>query len=478
MIDFRRVLKNSTLLFTTSRYISYVLGFARSILVAKFLGPEMFGIWGFLMLAQQYLSYTSFGMQNAVSVELSTEMDAAPGKRAELIGTALIHTMLIFGGLVLLGFGIQAGGISLFEKYSFSHYALVLGINTGLNMIQELFSAIYRAHRKLARIAVSEMLSAVVPLLAVLIFRGDTLINFLFGALILQGLVTIAQYSIRAPFEIALRFNLQYWRQLLTVGIPLLVFNASFALITVSARTIISIFYSAETMGYYSLANSITAATLLGLNAVSWVVVPDILSRTHAGIPDDVVAKVVRKINDLYGVSVFLAVFGVILGLPVLFFFLPQYQPAAGTLSILLLSQAVLSVSFGYNCVAIARKAQLKIAGISVIVVVIVTGLSLLMALFNMDFIWIAVAVLAGAFFYTFWQNRLGAGLLDLDLRAISMKDVLPWGSLAATLIFLSGILTGYSTPAGLIGMAIFVTANWQKFRLLWDFFGQKFGKS
>jgi O-antigen/teichoic acid export membrane protein len=479
MIDLRRVFKNPILLFTANRYIGYVLLFVRGLLVAKFLGPEMFGIWGFLMLAQQYLAYTSFGVQYALNVELSTETSTTPEKRAEWIGTALIHTLLILGGLILLGLGIQVSGISFFQKYSFNRYALVLGLNTGLNMLQDLFATAYRAHRKLARVAVSEMLSAVVPLLAVLIFRDESLIDFLFAALILQGLITIAQYSIRAPFKIAFKFNFHYWKQLLTVGGPLLVYGASFSLITVSGRTIISIFYPAEIMGYYSLANNITAATLLGLNAVSWVVFPDILSRTHADIPDDVAAEVVQKVNNFYGTSVFLTVFGVILGLPVLFFFIPQYQPATGALSVLLLAQAIFSISFGYNCVAIARKKQMKVAGISVITTIIVTGLSLLAALLKMSFMWVAVAVLIGAFVYSLWQAHLGAHLLNMDRDGLGyLKSVLPWGSLAATLVFLVGILAGHPTPMGLFGMAIFVLANRQKLKLLQGFIGQKIGRA
>ncbi|MEI7849330.1 MAG: hypothetical protein WCK35_26260, partial [Chloroflexota bacterium] len=125
MIDFRRVLKNPVLLFMTNRYVSYVLLFVRGILVAKFLGPTMFGVWGFLMLVQQYLAYTNLGVQPALNVELSTE-DASSELRAELMGTALIHTLMIFCGLVFFGFVIQANSIPLFEKYSFNHYTLAL----------------------------------------------------------------------------------------------------------------------------------------------------------------------------------------------------------------------------------------------------------------------------------------------------------------------------------------------------------------
>lgn len=458
-------------MFTANRYLSYGLQFVRGILVARFLGPQMFGIWGFLLLVQQYLSYTSLGLQYAVNVELATESTTAPKKRAELIGSALIFTALISGGLVLLGFWIQTGGIPLFEKYFFTRYVLAISVICGFNHLQQLFANIYRVYGKLARIAVSELLSAVFPLMTVLLFKGEILIQALLSALVLSGIISLTIYIVKVPFKIAFKFNLYYWRQLLAMGIPLLVNNVSYYLITVSGRTIISAFYSVQTMGYYSLANTISAATLLGLNAVSWVFFPGILSRTHAGISDEMAEGVVKKVNELYATAAFLAVFGMILGLPVIFLFLPQYQPVAGALSVLLLSQALLSVSFGYNCVAIARKKQLKVAGISMIAAIVVAGLSLLVALFKMSFTWIAVAVLVGASVYTLWLTRLGERMLERDRVGIGyMKSVLPWGSLAAILIFLAGIPVGYPTPAGLIGAAIFILTNRQKVGLVWNF--------
>ncbi len=479
MISVRRVFESSTLQFMTSRYAGYGLNFVRGILLATFLGPQMFGVWGFLMLMQQYLSYTSLGLQYSITVELATNSMVKPEKQVKFLGSAFAMTIFISCGLVLLGVGIQASRIPVFEKYFFSQYALLLSVIVGLYHFQQLLTNIYRVYGKLTRIAVSEITSAVIPLAAVMIFRNSDLINAVLVALVLSGFLSIGIFLVRAPFKIVFGFDLGYWKQLLAIGVPLLVYSASFYVITVSARTIISIFYPVEIMGYYSLANTITTATLLGLNAVSWVIFPDILSRTHSAIPDDLAMGVVRRVNDLYGTSVFLAVFGVILGLPVLFFFLPQYQPAADTLSVLLLSQAILSISFGYNCVAIARKEHLKVSGISIIAALVVTGLSLLFVWFKFNFTWIAVAVLVGAFVFTLLQAHLGARLLDQKQAKIGLSaGILPWGSLTATLLFLAGILTGYPTLAGLIGVTIFIVASRQNIQQLRTFVKRKLDRT
>jgi len=129
-----------------------------------------------------------------------------------------------------------------------------------------------------------------------------------------------------------------------------------------------------------------------------------------------------------------------------------------------LLSQAILAISFGYNCVAIAREEHLKVAGISMISAFVVTGLSLLVVLFKLDFMWISVAVLVGACVFTFFQARLGARLFNPKSTTSSfMASLLPWGSLIASLFFLVGILTGFPTPAGLIGITIFMIMSRHK---------------
>lgn len=468
MIDIRQVFKNPILLFTASRYVGYGLRFVRGILVARFLGPYFFGIWGFLLLVQQYLSYTSFGLQYATTVELAIQSIDKDEKRNEIIANVLSTTLMIATCLVLLGGSIQLTGITLFEKYSSSGYIAVMGIIVGIYHLQQVFTNIYRVYGQLGRIVFAELLNAVLPLVVVFVFKDEELIAALLGAMVLSGIISLVIFVLRSPFEISFSFNPVLVRRLLSTGIPLLAYNVSFHLIAVTARTIISAFYSVETMGYYSLANSVTSVTLLGVNAVTWVFVPRILFKARESVADHVVAKTVQKINDLYGTSVFLAVFGMILLLPLLFIFLPQYKPAGKTLDVLLLSQAILSISFGYNQVAIARKQQLKVAGISVIAVIVVLGLGLSVAFLKFDFVWIAVSVLAGSFVFTLLQTRLGSQ--TLNVRSGYLKNVLPLGSLIATVLFLLGILSGYPVFLGGTGLVVFVLANKAKLSLLVDF--------
>lgn len=476
MIDVRRIFRNKIVLFTSSRYLGYGLQFARGILIAKFMGPELFGVWGFLMLAQQYLSYTGFGLQYAVTAELATKKTSAPDERSEIIGTALFITAIISSLLFFFGLGIQATGFSLFDKYHFNQYVLAICIIVGLYHFQQLFTNIYRVYGKLSYIAATELLNAIVPLITVLIFKSSPiLINILLGALIISSLVSVLIFLINTPLKVNIRFNKKHFIRLMAMGIPLLIYYISHQLIATSGRTVISSFYTLKEVGFYSFSNNITTGVLLGINAVSWVFFPNILSRTHSGISNDEVIRIVNNINNIYNTSVFLVVFIVVLISPLIFVILPQYQLASNSLSILLLAQAVLSASFGYNCVAIARKQQMKVASIGGICAVFVAGLSWLIAALEGSFDWIAVAVLAGAFLYTSLQARLGTKLIGRKVTGFTaLNSTISWGSLLGTMILLTGILTGHSFVAGLIGIIVFVFANWSQIKLIPKFVNEK----
>lgn len=472
----RRIRENPIVLFTANRYLSYAMQFARGILVAKILGPHLLGIWGFLILMQSYLSYTSFGLQYAINVELAVDAISDTKRQEKYIGVAFTTTLFIALFLALLGLGIQVYGGFLFEKFAFSQYAFALSIIVGLIHLRTILTNVYRNYGKLRRIMISELLVAFIPLLAVSAFRGEALITALLVALGLSNLVTVALYTLKSPFPINLHVDLNATWQLVKVGIPLLIYTLSFMLITGVGRTIVSIFYPVEITGFFSLANSITTATLLGLQAIIWVVFPRILSKTREGLPNDVVKGVVDKVTELYSTSVFLAVFAMIFLAPLLFVILPQYKPVLNILRVLLLMQAALSISYGYDTLAMARKQQLKMAGNAIIAVISVGLVSWAIAWLQWDPVWVAIAMFGGGLIYAVLQTRLGSRLLHHNILPSGyLTKNLPVGSLVTVTFFLIGSVVGYYLLFDSLGIIIFIVTRWRSINRLRIFFAGKF---
>lgn len=467
----RRLLRKPTILFTFNRYISYALQFIRGIILAKVLGPFYFGVWGFLMLVSQYLSYTGLGLEYAINVELAVHDRDDNKQESQLIGVTLTATLCVGLLLLLVGFLIQRFQIALFAKYSFSQYALILALIVALTNLNQVYANIYRVFYKLGRIALYEFVLASLPLVVIVFYQGEQLIRALLMALALAHGFGVLLYTTKAPFSIRLQWETPLIRYLLIIGIPLLIYSLSFWLITLVGRTIISIYYSVEAMGYFSLANNLTNAVMLGLRAIVWVVFPIILTKTKYGVPDEEVWQTVRRVNTLYGTAVFLAIFSMIFLAPILFIILPQYQPTLRILIVLLMSQAVLSITFGYNSVAIARKQQIKVAGIAVVAVSFVLVLGFGVASLGLDMIWVATAMLIGAIIFTYLQARLGEKLMNQYISpAKDKKTIMPLGSAVAVGLVFIGCLSDYIMVFSVLGLISFLAGNVSNLKQLRQF--------
>jgi hypothetical protein len=153
--------RNPLVLYLLNKYISYALLFFRGLILAKFLGPYYFGIWGFISLTLQYLSYTSLGINYAVTVKLSIDE-----KRNTLDGSyvsnAIISTILFSALFIIVAITIKVTDIDLFPKYDFLNYLVVVSLITIFANLQQVLINILRVYKKLLPIAIVECVSAII----------------------------------------------------------------------------------------------------------------------------------------------------------------------------------------------------------------------------------------------------------------------------------------------------------------------------
>ncbi|MEZ4711348.1 MAG: hypothetical protein R3A44_29400 [Caldilineaceae bacterium] len=463
MTSIQPVKSRDVLLYTISRYAGLIVLLLRGVLIAKYLGPTLFGIWGFVTLLQQYLAYTNLGIQHAATVELSNKNINDPTWQSRLMANALGLTIILAAILILAGMIIHISNISIFAKYDFSHYAFLTLLIAALSHITTLFVSTYRIYGLIYRIAAFQFIDAILPLAALWFLPTPVLLPALLGTMVVSQIIGIILFLIRPPYRISFQFQRASVLHVIFIALPLLAYNASFNLITAIARTVLSTYYPVEIMGYYSLANSLTNAVLLGLRSIVFVLLPEVIHNTRPDLPDEIAGKAAYDVNVLYGISAFLLAYLLIIILPLLFYIIPDYQPAQNTVAILLLVQAVLSLSFGYNAAALSRGYQLTVAKLSCLALAIVGMLSLAIAYFQFEFYWIAVAVLIGSLIFTILQNRLGRRILGLpfDIQNL-LQDRLVTGGIISIGVFIFVIQSKISPMAGVTAFTTFVGFNVQ----------------
>ncbi len=249
---------------------------------------------------QQYLSYTSLGIQYALSVEFSTKFDLSLEKQERILQSGITVTLFLTILLAFLALGIRALPLPLFSTYSFENYIFLLAVFVGLTHLEQVLINIYRVFGRLGRIAIAEIISASLPLAAVFIFPKEQLISALLGAMITGCGLNILIFICKAPFRIRLSLAKDAVVRLIRTGIPLLIYNISAYLIPLAARTLVSIYYSVDTLGYFTLGESLSRSVFLGLQAVAWAFLPMIYSKVREGQDDTLVGEAVLKVTRLY----------------------------------------------------------------------------------------------------------------------------------------------------------------------------------
>ncbi len=462
------LIKTPVVFFTASRYLHYALLVVRGVIIAKFLGPYYFGIWGFIRLMQQYLSYTNLGIHYALSTGLSTRDQGKQEDVDRIIQSAITVSATIGMALVLLGLGLSFLGTTLFDTYGFDRFVVAIVIIIALTNLEQVLANAYRVYGKLGRIAISELLNAALPLAAVFIVPEELIINAVLVAMIAAGLMNNLIFMIRAPFKVGLAFQRSGVTYLIRLGIPLLLYNVSNYMIMVVSLTIISIFYSVEILGFYSLGNSIANAVFLGLHAISWVFYPLVLSKVREGRDDIEVGETIQKVMRLYSTAVFLVVFLTSIFIPLLFLYLEDFTPVQPVLHILLISVAIRNLPLAYASVGIARGKQLTIALLNAIAISTVILLGLAAVYFRLQFTWIAVATLAGASLSMVLKAYFGSQLINLPMRIF--WTFLPAGTIFSLLLSLLGNVLGQPTLFSIIALSVFVLTNRDNIRHIWVF--------
>ena len=149
------------LIFTFGRYIVYFFQIIKGFLLAKILGPDLFGLFGIFILIQQYLVYSNLGVQYALNIKVSVndeDQSSFSEKIKSIINSSFV--LFVFTSISLIIISI----IIIYYKFDFnyeiptSHFIFgLLGI-TLLFHLQEIFLNIFRIQKKFYIILATEIL--------------------------------------------------------------------------------------------------------------------------------------------------------------------------------------------------------------------------------------------------------------------------------------------------------------------------------
>ncbi|MDZ7360179.1 MAG: oligosaccharide flippase family protein [candidate division KSB1 bacterium] len=329
----RQLLKDSSF-FSASRYLILGLGFARNVLIAKFLSPAEYGVWVIIMLVLIYGDQVHCGLRHLGDKEIPFRRgrgETTAELANNILGGVLLFSVIAFFLLVI--FVAVTSGRSDGAKIIF----LIAGSIIIADQVNRFYYMIMRAHHEFVLTSKIESSS---ELLRTLLLIAGVIFFALPGALIgmaASALLMAIYLSWRYRAAYRPRWHWQTLKTLVPMSLPLFINGLLFILLTNLDRLAAAMALSSHDLGLYGLAALLVAVPFNAVQAVGFVIYPRLSEQfgRHGDVKEvtpffSKILTMTIYLAPLLVTTVFLAAPAVITG------FLPAYAEAIPAVLILL----------------------------------------------------------------------------------------------------------------------------------------------
>lgn len=346
-----KFIKNKYVIYLFTRYITYVLLFITSLIIAQKLGPLFFGIWGFITLIIQYFNNLNFGIPHSLTAILAINK----GKRdySTLIFNTSLVMCVILSLVVLVSFIIMKY-FNIGVDYNISKYYLWIFIIVMLNYYVMLFSNMFRVYDKLWEISLSQSVVPLLTLFSILIFDSEYLIDILVLVTCIGPIISLFFFIKNTPLKLKPFFSIRLAKTIQKRANFLFLYNTSFYFIMISTRVIISSFFSVIEFGYFSFSFTLANAILLLLESISFLILPKMVHKLSKANDNDsysLLSEIQTVFVTLSHGLIHLAIFFI----PFLFIFFEKYLDAINLFRLLALTLVLYTNSFGCSNLLMAK---------------------------------------------------------------------------------------------------------------------------
>ena len=249
--------------FVAIKFFALALSSTRSLLLAALLGPNSYGLFGTLILVQQFLSFAALGMREGVTVRLARAHDSPVGV------LKVYRSALTWGG---------GAGLMVLSTLWIAHFFVDgpgkyfgwVGAISMLSILNEILININRDQNNLNKIALLEVVYNTVPLGVALWLWKDITIAPILGALAAGLLINVTFYLATLPRTRAQHFQWRVAKQLLAIGFPLTTLAAVTLLVNSIYVVLANRMKLGDTLGLIVFANTACTMVLFGLNTAAW----------------------------------------------------------------------------------------------------------------------------------------------------------------------------------------------------------------
>lgn len=277
-IDRHNIIKDASF-FSGSVYIARALYFVRGFLNARFLGPELYGLWSALTIIFDYSSYLHLGSVNAMARDVpyykGRRMEDVMVRVKNVTFTFSMVMILIFFCILIVTAFLLSGRIPFHE---------MLGIITVafLSLIVFIYKFYQISHIAMKRFSIISKANLIFSFLSVIFTLALVPMFRIYGVYIVALSVSFFNllYLWRSESSKArLDFNFRELYRLIKTGFPIMSRNFLESSITNLGGIIVLLLLGKVNMGYYSVAMVAGCFFLYLRNSVQDTLEPHIYQR-------------------------------------------------------------------------------------------------------------------------------------------------------------------------------------------------------
>ncbi|MGG5617846.1 lipopolysaccharide biosynthesis protein [Myroides odoratimimus] len=464
----KSILQNKNICYLLTRYVTYGIQFLVSIYIAVALGPQYFGIWGFILLLINYFAVFDFGISNAVNLMIiQSGNDSKQVQRYFTTGFLLV-TLLNF--LIIMFFVVNyLFPMEVFVKYHITNkiwLICLIVVNVNYN---NLMMHLYRINNKLAQISFYQSVVPILLLIVVSFFNGESLLMYLVLCYSVGNLLSFCSFVFGKVLPKFIKPVLADFKNVFRRGFFLFLFNVSFYLIVLSLRSFISAHYTVSEFGIFSFAFTLGNSILLLLQAISFLIYPKVVAVLNK-LENDNVLESLNNLRRVYLTLTYLMLFIGLVVISKVIDFIPKYSDSFRIIGLCSLTMVLYSNSFGYGTYLISKGQERINALISILSLVV--NISLCYILVNyvgVSFHLVICATMFAYVVYTFLTvyftkktiNAQNRGLLSNFLDCFGINILIPY------FICLVLVMLDYKDLV-IIPLLIFILLSKKDLKFLW----------
>lgn len=320
---------------SSASFISYAIVFFVNIAIAKKLGPELFGMAGFILLFLQYAGVIRLGFIHAGYREWISERHKGNEMHAMKIQNVSITDEVLFSFIPVILLFVSGFYFSEnFYRIGFWMSSLLLLLLTA----DRIFGTVHLSFERFNLSSRNRFLvSAVGPILSLILISYVGLYALLLSPIIVTLVSIVLWLVISPPVHYKPVWDIEFTRKLILIGLPMSLVSFTFTILRVSDRTVVAFLLSPEELGYFNFASAIILAIAMLVNDFSTVLTPIIWGEVSRNGFSQTTASNIKRVtlNTLMAAGFIINLIQAALGM-LLIKFVPNYAKSFPLLDILI----------------------------------------------------------------------------------------------------------------------------------------------